>query len=65
MKDQFFLTTFEASMKMFYEEVILEFLRRSYLVFLFFNDTVNTSILNTTIDYILSTKRLDISLTNF
>ena len=30
-----------------------------------FNDTKNKSILNTTIDYILSTKRFDISLTNF
>ena len=30
-----------------------------------FNDTKNTSILNTTIDYILSTKRFDVPLTNF
>ena len=30
-----------------------------------FNDTKNTSILNTTIDYILSTKRFDVLLTNF
>ena len=30
-----------------------------------FNDTKNTSILNTTIDYILSTKRFDAPLTNF
>ena len=30
-----------------------------------FNDTKNTSILNTTIDYILSTKRFDFPLTNF
>ena len=29
-----------------------------------FNDTKNTSILNTTIDYILSTKRFDVPLTN-
>ena len=29
------------------------------------NDTKNTSILNTTIDYILSTKRFDVPLTNF
>ena len=30
-----------------------------------FNDTKNTSILNTTIDYIFSTKRFDVPLTNF
>ena len=30
-----------------------------------FNDTKNLSILNTTIDYILSTKRFDVPLTNF
>ena len=30
-----------------------------------FNDTKNTSILNTTIDYILSTKKFDVPLTNF
>ena len=30
-----------------------------------FNDAKNTSILNTTIDYILSTKRFDIPRTNF
>ena len=30
-----------------------------------FNDTKNTSILNTTIDYILLTKRFDAPLTNF
>ena len=30
-----------------------------------FNDTKNQSILNTTIDYILSTKRFDVPLTNF
>ena len=30
-----------------------------------FNDRKNTSILNTTIDYILSTKRFDVPLTNF
>ena len=30
-----------------------------------FNDTKNTAILNTTIDYILSTKRFDVPLTNF
>ena len=30
-----------------------------------FNDAKNTSILNTTIDYIVSTKRLDVPLTNF
>ena len=30
-----------------------------------FHDTKNTSILNTTIDYILSTKRFDVPLTNF
>ena len=30
-----------------------------------FNDTKNTSILNTTIDYILSTKRFDVPLNNF
>ena len=30
-----------------------------------FNDTKNTSILNITIDYILSTKRFDVPLTNF
>ena len=30
-----------------------------------FNDTKNTSILNTTIDYILSTKRFDVPLANF
>ena len=30
-----------------------------------FNDTKNTSILDTTIDYILSTKRFDVPLTNF
>ena len=30
-----------------------------------FNNTKNTSILNTTIDYILSTKRSDVSITNF
>ena len=30
-----------------------------------FNDTKNLSILNTTIDYILSTKRSDVPLTNF
>ena len=30
-----------------------------------FNDTKNTSILNTTIDYILSTKRFDVPPTNF
>ena len=30
-----------------------------------FSNTKNTSILNTTIDYILSTKRLDVPLTNF
>ena len=29
-----------------------------------FNDTKDTSILNTKIDYILSTKRLDVPLTN-
>ena len=29
-----------------------------------FNDIKNTSILNTTIDYILSTKRFDVPLTN-
>ena len=29
-----------------------------------FNDTKNLSILNTTIDYILSTKRFDATLTN-
>ena len=47
-------------MKMFYIEVILEPLRHSYLVVLFFIDEKNTSILNTTIDYILSTKRVDV-----
>ena len=30
-----------------------------------FNDTKNLSILNTTIDYIFSTKRFDVPLTNF
>ena len=30
-----------------------------------FNDTKNKSILNTTIDYIFSTKRFDVPLTNF
>ena len=30
-----------------------------------FNDTKNTSFLNTTIDYILSTKRFDVPFTNF
>ena len=30
-----------------------------------FNDTKNTSILNTAIDYILSTKRFDVPVTNF
>ena len=30
-----------------------------------FEDTKNTPILSTTIDYILSTKRLDVPLTNF
>ena len=30
-----------------------------------YNDTKNQSILNTTIDYILSTKRFDVPLTNF
>ena len=30
-----------------------------------FNDTKNTSILNTTIEYILSTKRFDVPPTNF
>ena len=30
----------------------------------FFDDTKNTSILNKTFDYILSTKRLDVPLTN-
>ena len=30
-----------------------------------FNDTKNTSVLNTTIDYILSTKRFDVPLTSF
>ena len=30
-----------------------------------FNDTKNTSVLNTTFDYILSTKRFDVPLTNF
>ena len=30
----------------------------------YFNDTKNTSILNTPIDYIFSTKRFDVSLTN-
>ena len=30
-----------------------------------FNDTKNTSILNTTIDYVLSSKRFDVLLTNF
>ena len=31
----------------------------------FFNDAKNTSILNNTIDYILSTKRFDVPLTNY
>ena len=50
---------------MFYVEVILEPLRHCFLVFLFFIDEKNTSILNTTIDYIHSTKRVDVPLTNF
>ena len=31
----------------------------------FFNDTKHTSILNTRTDYILSTKRFDVPVTNF
>ena len=65
MKYWFFATTVKASTKMFYVEVILEPLRHSFLVFLFFIDEKNTSILNTTIDYIHSTKRVDVPLTNF
>ena len=34
MKNHFFSTTFEASMKMFYVEAILEFLTRFYLALL-------------------------------
>ena len=64
MKDQFFSKTFKASMKMFYVEVILEFLRRSYLVFLPLT-IQKVQILNTTIDYILSTKRYNVPLTKF
>ena len=46
-------------------EVILEFLRRFYLLFVPLNDTKNKSILNTTIDYNLSTKSFNVPLTNF
>ena len=59
----FFSDIFEASMKMFQVEVIVEFLSRSYLVFLPF--TKNKSILSATVDYTLSTKRFDVPLTNF
>ena len=65
MKDQYFSAKFEALMKLFQVEVILTFMRGSYLVFFSFNDTKNRSILNTAINYILSTERFDVSLANF
>ena len=65
MKDQFFSTIFEAS----HENVLSGSDSGISEMLLFgissFNDTKNTSILNTTIDYILSTKRFDVRLTNF
>ena len=45
-------------------EVILEFLRRSYLVFHLLT-VQKIYLLNTTIDYFLSSKRFDVPLTNF
>ena len=67
MKDNFFSTTFEASMKRI-DALSGSDPRASERLFFCissFNDTKNTSVLNTTIDYILSTKIFDVPLTSF
>ena len=64
MNNQFFSTTFEA----FDGNILSGSDSRISETLLFdissFNDTKNTSVLSTTIDYILSTKRFDVPLTN-
>ena len=65
MKDHFFFN----NIRNIDENILSESNSRISETLLFgissFNDTKNTSILNTTIDYILSTKRFDVPLTNF
>ena len=65
MKDQFFSTTFESSMKIFLSGSDPRISDTLLLGIFSFNDTKNISILNTTIAYILSAKRFDVPLTNF
>ena len=60
---------FFSNIRSIYENVLSGSDSRIFETLLFgissFNNTKNTSILNTTIDYILSTKRFDVPLTNF